>query len=279
MDLALLGAFVVAVFLLTVAPGPDMLFVLANALAGGRRAGLVAALGMSTGLALHTFAAALGLSALLAAAPQALDVVRLLGAAFLVYLAVHAWRSSGAATPGPATPAPPATPGSASPAPPAAPGSVAPGPVGPSPGTPASPAGRQPPEPARPAGRDGARDAIDRAAGPTQERTGQGSLRKVYLLATLTNLGNPKIVLFYLAFLPQFLTISDTAWPVWSQLLVLGALFIAVGLPVDAAVGLTAGTFAERLFRWPSFRRRLERVSALVFAGLAARLLLDARDT
>ncbi|GIG88701.1 LysE family translocator [Plantactinospora endophytica] len=215
MDLALVGAFVVAVFLLTVAPGPDMLFVVANALAGGRRAGLVAALGMSTGLALHTFAAALGLSALLAAAPQALDAVRLLGAAFLVYLAVNSWRSARTAD---------------------------------------GPTAATVPAPRRP-------------------------LRKVYLLATLTNVGNPKIVLFYLAFLPQFLTTSDpAAWPVWTQLLVLGAVFIGVGLPVDAVVGLTAGSLAERLFRWPSFRRRLERISALIFGGLAVRLLLDARN-
>lgn len=60
MDLALVIAFAAAVFVLSVAPGPDMLFVVANAAAGGRRAGLVAAVGMSTGLAVHTMAAAVG---------------------------------------------------------------------------------------------------------------------------------------------------------------------------------------------------------------------------
>ncbi|MGO4430406.1 LysE family transporter, partial [Streptomyces sp. MCAF7] len=80
MELSLIAAFIAAAFLLTIAPGPDMLFIVANATAGGRRAGVVAALGMSTGLAVHTLAAALGLSALFRAAPEALEVVRLAGA-------------------------------------------------------------------------------------------------------------------------------------------------------------------------------------------------------
>jgi len=89
-ELSLVGAFVLAAFALSLAPGPDMLFVVANALGGGRRAGLLAALGMSAGLAVHTTTAALGLAALLRAAPEALEAVRLVGAGFLVYLAVSA---------------------------------------------------------------------------------------------------------------------------------------------------------------------------------------------
>jgi threonine/homoserine/homoserine lactone efflux protein len=213
MDPAMVAAFVIAVFLLSVAPGPDMLFIVANAAAGGRRAGLVAAVGMSTGLAIHTLGAALGLSALFRAAPEALTVVRVAGAVFLVYLAVTSWRAS----------------------------------------------------------RDGGGTA--RTGEPLPRRP----LPKVYVMATLTNVANPKVVLFYLAFLPQFLTIGPAAWPVWTQLLVLGALFIAVGLPVDAVVGLTAGSLADRVLRRPAVRRRLERASALIFGGLAVRLALDTR--
>jgi threonine/homoserine/homoserine lactone efflux protein len=206
-------AFVVAAFLLAVAPGPDMLFIVANAAAGGRRAGLVAAVGTSTGLAVHTIAAAFGLGALIRTAPEALNVVRLAGAIFLVYLAVSAWRTSRA---GEATTAGPA---------------------------------------------------------PLPRR----SLRKVYVMATLTNVANPKVVLFFLAFLPQFLSTGPAAWPVWLQLLAFGGLFIAVGLPVDAAIGLTAGGLAERMLHRPSVRRWLERVAAFIFRGLAVRLALDSR--
>ena len=65
-----------------------------NGVLGGRRAGVLAALGMSTGLVVHTVAAAFGLGVLIRSAPQALQIVRLFGAAVLVYMAVAAWRSS-----------------------------------------------------------------------------------------------------------------------------------------------------------------------------------------
>lgn len=221
MDPALVVAFVVAVFLLSVAPGPDMLFIVANAAAGGRRAGLVSAVGMSTGLAVHTVAAALGLSALIAAAPDALTVIRIVGAVFLVYLAVSSWRASRAS----------GTEGS---------------------GTEA-----------------GQKDE----ANPGRER----SLRKLYVMATLTNLANPKVVLFYLAFLPQFLSHGHEAWPVPVQLLTLGVVFIVVGLSVDGTVGFTAGSLADKVLGRPAVRRRLERASSLIFGGLAVRLALDSR--
>jgi len=211
MDPALVVAFVVAVFLLSVAPGPDMLFIVANAAAGGRRAGLVSAVGMSTGLAVHTVAAALGLSALIAAAPDALVAIRVVGAGFLVYLAVSSWRASRT------------------------------------------------------------------AEAPKREQQPKRSLRKLYAMATLTNLANPKVVLFYLAFLPQFLSHGPHAWPVPAQLLTLGATFIVVGISVDGTVGFTAGTLAEKVLGRPAVRRRLERTSALIFDGLAVRLALDAR--
>lgn len=94
MELTALTAFVAAVFLISIVPGPDMMFIIANAARGGRGAGLVAAAGMSTGLGVHTVAAAFGLGALIQAAPVVLDGVRIAGAVFLIYLAVSAWRAS-----------------------------------------------------------------------------------------------------------------------------------------------------------------------------------------
>ena len=94
MELSIVLAFVVAVFFVSIVPGPDMLFIVANAAVGGRRAGVVAAAGMSTGLAVHTVAASLGLGALIQAAPQVLNGVRIAGAAFLLYLAYLTWRAS-----------------------------------------------------------------------------------------------------------------------------------------------------------------------------------------
>ncbi|MFC0626335.1 LysE family translocator [Kribbella deserti] len=94
MDASILVAYVLAAFLIAVVPGPDMPFIVANAMVGGGRAGVVAAAGMSTGLAVHTLAAALGLAAMIQAAPEVLTGVRIAGVAFLLYLAVMTWRSS-----------------------------------------------------------------------------------------------------------------------------------------------------------------------------------------
>ncbi|MGW5193208.1 LysE family translocator [Kribbella sp. NPDC004138] len=214
MDVSVVLGFLVAVFLVSVVPGPDMLFIVANAAAGGRRTGVVAAAGMSTGLAVHSVAAALGLGALIQAAPQVLNGLRVAGAAFLLYLAYLTWRASRQEF-----------------------------------GTPED-------------------------APQLPRRT----LRRTYLMATLTNLANPKVILFYLAFVPQFITTGHGSWPATVQFLVLGAVFILVGFPVDAGAALLAGTLTERFFRTGSrIRRRLERVTAAIFAGLAARLAIDIR--
>ncbi|GIF77162.1 LysE family translocator [Asanoa siamensis] len=210
MDAHLVLAFVAACALISLAPGPDLLFIVANGVAGGRRAGVLAALGMSTGLAVHTVAAAFGLGALIQAAPQALTAIRLAGALFLLYLAVATWRGSRTA-------------------------------------------------------------ALEATAAPRR------SLRRTFLMATLTNLANPKVILFYLAFLPQFIGTGTTAWPATAQLLVLGLVLIVIGLAVDGTAGLLAGTLSEKIAARPGFRRAMERLSAAVFAGLAARLLTDSR--
>ncbi|MFC6018244.1 LysE family translocator [Plantactinospora solaniradicis] len=213
MDIEVVVAFVLAVFLLSIAPGPDMMFIIANSLTGGPRAGLVAAVGMSTGLAVHTFAAAFGLSALLRLAPWILDGVRVAGAVFLIYLAVDALR-----------------------------------------------AGRQ-----------------RQAETPELRQPAARSIRKVYLMATLTNIANPKVVLFYLAFIPQFLSTGTGSWPVATQLLALGGLFVVVGLLVDGSVGVLSGRLAQQVLHRPAVRRRLDQVAAVVFGALAVRLIADSR--
>jgi threonine/homoserine/homoserine lactone efflux protein len=86
--------FCVACIALAATPGPNMLFLVSRTLAQGRVAGLVSLAGTSTGFAVHAVAAALGLSALLAAVPLAYDVVRWAGALYLAWLAVATWRAS-----------------------------------------------------------------------------------------------------------------------------------------------------------------------------------------
>lgn len=94
MNTHLLAVYVVAVFVAMIAPGPDMLFILATGARGGPRAGLLATLGVMTSETLQITAVAAGLAALFAAAPAAFLVVRLCGAAYLLYLGVQALRSA-----------------------------------------------------------------------------------------------------------------------------------------------------------------------------------------
>ena len=86
--------FCVACVALSATPGPNMLLLVSRTLAQGRAAGFVSLAGTSTGFALHAIAAALGLSALLAAVPLAFEVVKWAGAVYLLWLAIVTWRAS-----------------------------------------------------------------------------------------------------------------------------------------------------------------------------------------
>ena len=87
-----LWAFLLASFVLWITPGPDNMYILARSVAQGRRAGLLSALGIGSGVLVHTLAAALGLSAILAASSWAFAAVKVAGAAYLIDLGVAALR-------------------------------------------------------------------------------------------------------------------------------------------------------------------------------------------
>lgn len=91
----------------------------------------------------------------------------------------------------------------------------------------------------------------------------------VFRQGLLVNLFNPKVILFILAFLPQFV---DPARPVLPQFLTLGAVFCLGGLAVNGVVGVMAGGIGRRLAQSPAVATWLGRISACIFAGLAVRL-------
>jgi len=88
-DPGAIALFAAASLALAVVPGPAVLYIVAQSVPGGRRAGVASALGVSTGGLCHVVAAVIGLSALLAASAEAFTVVKLLGAAYLVYLGIR----------------------------------------------------------------------------------------------------------------------------------------------------------------------------------------------
>ncbi|MFE0756678.1 LysE family translocator [Inquilinus sp. NPDC058860] len=203
-DPATLALFMAAALALNLTPGPDMLFCFANGVARGPRAGLAAALGIGGGAAVHTLAAALGLAGLFAASPAAFEILRWGGAAYLLWLAMKALRST------------------------------------------ASGLGAAGPLPPRPAGR-------------------------IFLDGMVTNVLNPKVALFFIAFLPQFV---DPAHSAALQILVLGTLLNLSGTAVNALVGMSSGGLGQLLSRRPIVARLLNGFTGIVFLGLAARLVL-----
>jgi threonine/homoserine/homoserine lactone efflux protein len=202
-----LAAFFVASVALGIAPGPDNLFVLAQSTLHGARAGMMVVLGLCSGLLVHTAAVAAGLAALLQASAIAFTVLKMLGAAYLLWLAWQAWRAAGASLAG------------------TAPASAA------------------------------------------------LSARQYYLRGIAMNLSNPKVSLFFLAFLPQFVDPARAA-PA-PQFLLLGGVFIVATLLVFGAIALAAARIGNWLGSAPCAHAWLNRVAALIFVALAARLALS----
>lgn len=105
--------------------------------------------------------------------------------------------------------------------------------------------------------------------GPTDEFPG----RVAYLRGLLTNLVNPKMVTFTIAFLPQF--VDPRLGQVWLQFAILGAVFITLEFVVDGAVGVLAGRIGRWLSRRQQARRRLDVATGSVFIGLGVRLAAE----
>jgi threonine/homoserine/homoserine lactone efflux protein len=110
----------------------------------------------------------------------------------------------------------------------------------------------------------GARKLLERAPVNGIERRGE-PLRRAFIRGVLVNVLNPKTALFFLAFLPQFVDADRGA--VWSQVLVLGLLFVALGMVSDSLYALAAGTVGSVLRRR---RSALRYGSGLVYIGLGA---------
>jgi threonine/homoserine/homoserine lactone efflux protein len=200
--------FVVSGILLNLTPGQDTLYILGSSIAHGRRAGVASALGIIAGCIVHTLAAALGLSAILATSAAAFIVVKLAGAAYLIYLGVRLFM-----------------------------------------------------KPVSIASQSG-----DSASGKTLAAFRQG---------VVTNVLNPKVALFFLALLPQFID-PDSPTKI-AAFLALGLTFIVTGTAWVIVLALGAarirGFFSER----PRVLANLSRASGGLFVLLGLRLAISER--
>lgn len=175
LSMTTISLFAVASVLLAITPGPDMLYIATRSVAQGRQAGVVSALGVHSGILIHTVAAALGLSAIVATSTYAFKVIQFAGAAYLVYL--------------------------------------------------------------------GIKTILSKNETLEIKGTERAKLYDVFYQGLVTNLLNPKVVIFFLAFLPQF--VDPSRGDIALQLLLLGVIMVVLTLPIDVGVGLLGGALGK----------------------------------
>jgi threonine/homoserine/homoserine lactone efflux protein len=186
--------FALATFLLTVSPGPGVLYVTARALAQGRRAGFVSMFAIESGELVWLVAAATGLAALLAASAEALTILRFAGAAYLVYLGIQRWLHA------------------------------------------------------------------EEFVAPDRERLG-----RIFVQGFITQIVNPKVAVFFVAFLPTFLYPKQ---PIAQQLVALGVVYISTALVVDFSYVMAASAVGRRFLRSALARKRAGRGAAATYVAL-----------
>ncbi len=196
-------AYTAAALLLAATPGPDMALFLSKTLSGGKRFGFAALGGAMAGLVVHAGAAALGLSALLAASAQAYGAVKLFGAAYLLWLAYSALRHGSALR---------------------------------------------------------------------LEAAGRGrSVFSTFLIGLGINLTNPKIIVFFVTFLPQFVEAGDAHAA--GKFLFLGLYFLCIGATFCSALIVVASRFIAAARAHPRAMRGFDYGFAGLMSAFAARLI------
>lgn len=203
-DLFTIIAFCTASALLAITPGPDMTLMISRALSDGRGAGMMIIAGTTSGIVVHTFLVAFGLSALVVASPTAFWILKIVGAGYLLWLAIQALRGSSSLS-------------------------------------------------------------VEK-----KQASGRNYYR-LWLNGFGVNLLNPKVIIFFMTFLPQFVAADDPNFT--GRLLFLGFLFVLVTVPIVMGTVYTADKLASWLNSNSKTMRVIDYVFASVFSLFAIRIL------
>lgn len=198
--------FLLAASVITVAPGPDNMMVLSIGMAKGRLPGIAFGLGCALGCLSHTLLAVLGVSALIAASPEAFTVLKVCGGLYLVWLGFNALRSAGGAS-------------------------------------------------------------VGKASNDRQ------SPRKLFLKGIVANAINPKVILFFLSFLPQFVIPGHGS--VAAQMAWLGIIFTVQAGVIFGLLGYFSGTVGQWINTSPRLGTAMDRLTGVIFVGLGLRLIVS----
>jgi threonine/homoserine/homoserine lactone efflux protein len=206
MTASMLFYFLCASMALTIAPGPDNIFVMTQGITRGRKPAIIAALGMCSGISVHTTMAAFGISALLYSSIVAFNIVKYAGAAYLLYLAYKTLKE---------------------------------------------------------------RSTIHLAQ--VEELPAGAMFKRGFIMNVL----NPKVAMFFLAFLPQFVTPGSEHIPL--QMLLFGFVFMVQAVIIFCLIGYFAGSIGSFILARPKVAKYFDWLTAGVFASLGIRLALAER--
>lgn len=207
LDPSTLALFIGVSWALILSPGPDMIYVITRGMTYGRRAGILSAIGVVCGILVHTTAAALGITLILQTSALAFLFVKLIGAAYLLYLGIQAWR--------------------------------------------------------------------DKNTFHLQASTSMATSGELFWQGVLSNVLNPKIAIFFLAFLPQF--VNQASGDVTVQMVVLGLTFACFGLCFLLVVGYSSGTIGKWLSYRPQYAQFFKRLAGGILVALGIRLAFTQR--
>ena len=199
--------FISAGLLLNITPGPDMIYIATRSSAQGKKAGVLSALGIGAGAILHLIAAAFGLSAILMYSAEAYQIIKWVGAAYLIYLGIKTILSSNKKI--------------------------------------------------------------------STEKMNKDPLSKIFFQGAFTNILNPKVALFFLAFLPQF--VDSSTGNITFQILLLGFIFNFNGTLINLMVALFFAKIGGLLNRSTRIQKIQSWFTGTVFIGLGVSLVLSNR--
>ncbi|NLC27645.1 MAG: LysE family translocator [Campylobacteraceae bacterium] len=209
MEIQTLLLFMGASALLAISPGPDIIYVITLGITRGTKAAIITTFGLTSGIFVHTTAAALGISVIFQTSALAFNIVKFAGAAYLFYLAFQAFKHRA--------------------------------------------------------------DLIHIDKSQKTPYT----LKKLYFKGFLMNVLNPKVSLFFLAFLPQFVNPSLGSVP-W-QMIQLGLAFMVATLIIFSFCGILAHRASATLMERPNFAKTINTIAATVFVALGLKLVFSQR--
>jgi threonine/homoserine/homoserine lactone efflux protein len=201
--------FVLSGILLNLTPGNDTVYILTRSIAQGRKAGIFSVLGISTGALTHTMLASLGLSVVLSKSIVLFNILKFVGAGYLIYLGVKAFLSE-----------------------------------------------------------------TESFAGSVSVEKGV-DYRKIYTQGYLTNLFNPKVALFFLSFLPQFINPHAVDSPI--PFFILGCTFLTTGTVWCMVLAYAASALSDALRKSPKIIAIMRKLCGTVFVGLGLKIALEKR--